>query len=371
MAISKGKFEGLTRVSYKGEICTVKVYEKGICETEDGHLLKLGQAQYERFLEAQKKIQEQAREEEQSVEIRPTAPDVETPANKKQQTKKARESVPEDNTSSVNEASKSILSNILNEANTSETTATAPSEESVPKKDERKGFAKRHKENATEQKTAPVHQPEPKPEPQNTSDEENYEEYEDDGDIELLGGTTSSQLANVTTVTPIAAPQYAPVKFVSDNETSYRPAAQDIKSFDAVVYLSSVYDKFAHKGAVAYYIVPRGNEKKLIRAESGFTDNEFEYAIHGATMMFKDVMSNGIRQVIVVANNALTRDVLVQNAMNIQDSWGETREAYVSFMRKYSGIAFVPKFAVDSKETRGKVPYMDIVNGLAKSVLRT
>ena len=65
MAISKGKFEGLTRVSYKGEICTVKVYEKGICETEDGHLLKLGQAQYERFLEAQKKIQEQAREEEQ------------------------------------------------------------------------------------------------------------------------------------------------------------------------------------------------------------------------------------------------------------------------------------------------------------------
>lgn len=55
MAISKGKFEGLTRVSYKGEICTVKVYEKGICETEDGHLLKLGQAQYERFLEAQKK----------------------------------------------------------------------------------------------------------------------------------------------------------------------------------------------------------------------------------------------------------------------------------------------------------------------------
>lgn len=83
-------------------------------------------------------------------------------------------------------------------------------------------------------------------------------------------------------------------------------------------------------------------------------------------MMFKDVMSNGIRQVIVVANNALTRDVLVQNAMNIQDSWGETREAYVSFMRKYSGIAFVPKFAVDSKETRGKVPYMDIVNGLAK-----
>lgn len=371
MAISKGKFEGLTRVSYKGEICTVKVYENGICETEDGHLLKLGQAQYERFLEAQKKIQEQAREEEQSVEIRPTAPDVETPANKKQQTKKARESVPEDNTSSVNEASKSILSNILNEANTSETTATAPSEESVPKKDERKGFAKRNKENATEQKTAPVHQPEPKPEPQNTSDEENYEEYEDDGDIELLGGTTSSQLANVTTVTPIAAPQYAPVKFVSDNETSYRPAAQDIKSFDAVVYLSSVYDKFAHKGAVAYYIVPRGNEKKLIRAESGFTDNEFEYAIHGATMMFKDVMSNGIRQVIVVANNALTRDVLVQNAMNIQDSWGETREAYVSFMRKYSGIAFVPKFAVDSKETRGKVPYMDIVNGLAKSVLRT
>ena len=369
MAISKGKFEGLTRVSYKGEICTVKVYEKGICETEDGHLLKLGQAQYERFLEAQKKIQEQAREEEQSVEIRPTAPDVEPPANKKQQTKKARESVPEDNTSSVNEASKSILSNILNEANTSETTAT--SEESVPKKDERKGFAKRHKENATEQKTAPVHQPEPKPEPQDTSDEENYEEYEDDGDIELLGGTTSNQLANVTTVTPIAAPQYAPVKFVSDNETSYRPAAQDIKSFDAVVYLSSVYDKFAHKGAVAYYIVPRGNEKKLIRAESGFTDNEFEYAIHGATMMFKDVMSNGIRQVIVVANNALTRDVLVQNAMNIQDSWGETREAYVSFMRKYSGIAFVPKFAVDSKETRGKVPYMDIVNGLAKSVLRT
>lgn len=371
MAISKGKFEGLTRVSYKGEICTVKVYEKGICETEDGHLLKLGQAQYERFLEAQKKIQEQAREEEQSVEIRPTAPDVETPANKKQQTKKARESVPEDNTSSVNEASKSILSNILNEANTSETTATVPSEESVPKKDERKGFAKRHKENVTEQKTAPVHQPEPKPEPQNTSDEENYEEYEDDGDIELLGGTTSNQLANVTTVTPIAAPQYAPVKFVSDNETSYRPAVQDIKSFDAVVYLSSVYDKFAHKGAVAYYIVPRGNEKKLIRAESGFTDNEFEYAIHGATMMFKDVMSNGIRQVIVVANNALTRDVLVQNAMNIQDSWGETREAYVSFMRKYSGIAFVPKFAVDSKETRGKVPYMDIVNGLAKSVLRT
>lgn len=371
MAISKGKFEGLTRVSYKGEICTVKVYEKGICETEDGHLLKLGQAQYERFLEAQKKIQEQAREEEQSVEIRPTAPDVETPANKKQQTKKARESVPEDNTSSVNEASKSILSNILNEANTSETTATTPSEESVPKKDERKGFAKRHKENATEQKTAPVHQPEPKPELQDTSDEENYEEYEDDGDIELLGGTTSNQLANVTTVTPIAAPQYAPVKFVSDNETSYRPAAQDIKSFDAVVYLSSVYDKFAHKGAVAYYIVPRGNEKKLIRAESGFTDNEFEYAIHGATMMFKDVMSNGIRQVIVVANNALTRDVLVQNAMNIQDSWGETREAYVSFMRKYSGIAFVPKFAVDSKETRGKVPYMDIVNGLAKSVLRT
>lgn len=371
MAISKGKFEGLTRVSYKGEICTVKVYEKGICETEDGHLLKLGQAQYERFLEAQKKIQEQAREEEQSVEIRPTAPDVETPANKKQQTKKARESVPEDNTSSVNEASKSILSNILNEANTSETTATTPSEESVPKKDERKGFAKWHKENATEQKTAPVHQPEPKPEPQNTSNEENYEEYEDDGDIELLGGTTSNQLANMTTVTPIAAPQYAPVKFVSDNETSYRPAAQDIKSFDAVVYLSSVYDKFAHKGAVAYYIVPRGNEKKLIRAESGFTDNEFEYAIHGATMMFKDVMSNGIRQVIVVANNALTRDVLVQNAMNIQDSWGETREAYVSFMRKYSGIAFVPKFAVDSKETRGKVPYMDIVNGLAKSVLRT
>ena len=369
MAISKGKFEGLTRVSYKGEICTVKVYEKGICETEDGHLLKLGQAQYERFLEAQKKIQEQAREEEQSVEIRPTAPDVETPANKKQQTKKARESVPEDNTSSVNEASKSILSNILNEANTSETTATTPSEESVPKKDERKEFAKRHKENATEQKTAPVHQP--KPEPQDTSDEENYEEYEDDGDIELLGGTTSNQLANVTTVTPIAAPQYAPVKFVSDNETSYRPAVQDIKSFDAVVYLSSVYDKFAHKGAVAYYIVPRGNEKKLIRAESGFTDNEFEYAIHGATMMFKDVMSNGIRQVIVVANNALTRDVLVQNAMNIQDSWGETREAYVSFMRKYSGIAFVPKFAVDSKETRGKVPYMDIVNGLAKSVLRT
>ena len=361
MAISKGKFEGLTRVSYKGEICTVKVYEKGICETEDGHLLKLGQAQYERFLEAQKKIQEQAREEEQSVEIRPTAPDVETPANKKQQTKKARESVPEDNTSSVNEASKSILSNILNEANTSETTATTPSEESVPKKDERKGFAKRHKENATEQKTAPVHQPEPKPEPQDTSDEENYEEYEDDGDIELLGGTTSNQLANVTTVTPIAAPQYAPVKFVSDNETSYRHAVQDIKSFDAVVYLSSVYDKFAHKGAVAYYIVPRGNEKKLIRAESGFTDNEFEYAIHGATMMFKDV----------VANNALTRDVLVQNAMNIQDSWGETREAYVSFMRKYSGIAFVPKFAVDSKETRGKVPYMDIVNGLAKSVLRT
>lgn len=371
MAISKGKFEGLTRVSYKGEICTVKVYEKGICETEDGHLLKLGQAQYERFLEAQKKIQEQAREEEQSVEIRPTAPDVEPPANKKQQTKKARESVQEDNTSSVNEASKSILSNILNEANTSETTATTPSEESVPKKDERKGFAKRHKENATEQKTTPVHQPEPKPEPQNTSNEENYEEYEDDGDIELLDGTTSSQLANVTTVTPIAAPQYAPVKFVSDNETSYRPAAQDIKSFDAVVYLSSVYDKFAHKGAVAYYIVPRGNEKKLIRAESGFTDNEFEYAIHGATMMFKDVMSNGIRQVIVVANNALTRDVLVQNAMNIQDSWGETREAYVSFMRKYSGIAFVPKFAVDSKETRGKVPYMDIVNGLAKSVLRT
>lgn len=371
MAISKGKFEGLTRVSYKGEICTVKVYEKGICETEDGHLLKLGQAQYERFLEAQKKIQEQAREEEQSVEIRPTAPDVETPANKKQQTKKARESVQEDNTSSVNEASKSILSNILNEANTSETTATTPSEESVPKKDERKGFAKRHKGNATEQKTTPVHQPEPKPEPQNTSNEENYEEYEDDGDIELLDGTTSSQLANVTTVTPIAAPQYAPVKFVSDNETSYRPAAQDIKSFDAVVYLSSVYDKFAHKGAVAYYIVPRGNEKKLIRAESGFTDNEFEYAIHGATMMFKDVMSNGIRQVIVVANNALTRDVLVQNAMNIQDSWGETREAYVSFMRKYSGIAFVPKFAVDSKETRGKVPYMDIVNGLAKSVLRT
>ena len=371
MAISKEKFEGLTRVSYKGEICTVKVYEKGICETEDGHLLKLGQAQYERFLEAQKKIQEQAREEEQSVEIRPTAPDVETPANKKQQTKKARESVQEDNTSSVNEASKSILSNILNEANTSETTATTPSEESVPKKDERKGFAKRHKENATEQKTTPVHQPEPKPEPQNTSNEENYEEYEDDGDIELLDGTTSSQLANVTTVTPIAAPQYAPVKFVSDNETSYRPAAQDIKSFDAVVYLSSVYDKFAHKGAVAYYIVPRGNEKKLIRAESGFTDNEFEYAIHGATMMFKDVMSNGIRQVIVVANNALTRDVLVQNAMNIQDSWGETREAYVSFMRKYSGIAFVPKFAVDSKETRGKVPYMDIVNGLAKSVLRT
>ena len=109
MAISKGKFEGLTRVSYKGEICTVKVYEKGICETEDGHLLKLGQAQYERFLEAQKKIQEQAREEEQSVEIRPTAPDVEPPANKKQQTKKARESVPEDNTSSVNEVSKSIL----------------------------------------------------------------------------------------------------------------------------------------------------------------------------------------------------------------------------------------------------------------------
>lgn len=78
-----------------------------------------------------------------------------------------------------------------------------------------------------------------------------------------MGGTTSSQLANVTTVTPIAAPQYAPVKFVSDNETSYRPAAQDIKSFDAVVYLSSVYDKFAHKGAVAYYIVPRGNEKNL------------------------------------------------------------------------------------------------------------
>ena len=228
MAISKGKFEGLTRVSYKGEICTVKVYEKGICETEDGHLLKLGQAQYERFLEAQKKIQEQAREEEQSVEIRPTAPDVEPPANKKQQTKKARESVPEDNTSSVNEVSKSILSNILNEADASETTATAPSEESVPKKDERKGFAKRHKENATEQKTAPVHQPEPKPEPQNTSNEENYEEYEDDGDIELLGGTTSNQLANVTTVTPIAAPQYAPVKFVSDNETSYRPAAQDL-----------------------------------------------------------------------------------------------------------------------------------------------
>ena len=55
MAISKGKFEGLTRVSYKGEICTVKVYEKGICETEDGHLLKLGQAQYERFLRHKRK----------------------------------------------------------------------------------------------------------------------------------------------------------------------------------------------------------------------------------------------------------------------------------------------------------------------------
>lgn len=201
-------------------------------------------------------------------------------------------------------------------------------------------------------------------EPYTSADSGHSEETASDEDIQILD---IMPVQNAMT----AGYGYSSIaKFVDPNETAYKSAVLPIDSYEACIYLGSEYDRFKHKGAFAYYLVPREGGKKRIVAESGSTDNEFEYAIYGIIQAFKDVLRNSIRKVIVITKDELTRDVLIQNAMNVQDSWDDTRSEYVKLMRKHSNVDFTVQFTDEKKlANKQKNIYMDIAKSLAKNAL--
>lgn len=157
---------------------------------------------------------------------------------------------------------------------------------------------------------------------------------------------------------------------VSDRENTFGSALKPINSFDAAIYLSSQYNRFHRRGSFSYYIITQAKEKNVLHGECGNTDDAYEYAFLGALLMLQEVVKNGIKQVLIVVNDEMTRDVLIQNAMNVRDNFGKTRSEYAKFMRKSNGIDFVASFAVivrDKKDRHTK--YFNLVDALAKSLV--
>lgn len=356
---------GVIQLTLNGTKTSAKVYEDGTCITETGSKFKLPPAKFEKFKENLEKMKQASTSEPVPEKKEP----VQTP---QEQNTKEEQQQPEVHTP----AGTSILGNILKSDKSKQPTKQQQEKKVVQEPQKQKVPEPVTSQNTQEERGLPpidmnAYQ-------QSAKEHEKVNQYTPDkapeiddasNDIEIDTGAFSM----VTASSGAGMERYTPVRFISDDASQYKPATQNIKSFDAAIYLSSAYDKRAHKGSFAYYIVPRENEKKRCLSECGLTDNEFEYAIYGAVQMFKDVMRNNIREVIIVVDNELTKNVLIQNAMNIQDGWGETRKEYVNLMRNHSGVDFTPKFAVMDKSSRSKrnksISYMDIVTALAKNVL--
>ena len=358
-----GNALGVIQLTLNGTKTSAKVYEDGTCITETGSKFKLPPAKFEKFKENLAKIK-------QTTTTEPVPEKKEPVQASHEQSLKKESQQPEVHT----QAGASILGDMLK--NDKAKQPVKPRQEKKVIQEPPKVSEPVASQNTQEERGLPpidmnAYQ-------QATKEREKANQYTPDeapeiddasNDIEIDTGAFSMVPAS----SGAGMERYTPVRFISDDASQYKPATQNIKSFDAAIYLSSAYDKRAHKGSFAYYIVPRENEKKRCLSECGLTDNEFEYAIYGAVQMFKDIMRNNIREVIIVVDNELTKNVLIQNAMNIQDGWGETRKEYVNLMRNHSGVDFTPKFAVMDKSSRNKrnksSSYMDIVTALAKNVL--
>lgn len=193
-----------------------------------------------------------------------------------------------------------------------------------------------------------------------SSDADADKDIQDDG-LEILDvvPATGRTVANYGNYVP-----------VSDSENTYGSAMKPINSFDAAIYLSNEYNRFHRKGAFSYYIVTQDKNKNVLHGECGNTDDMFEYAFLGALLMLQEVVKNGIKQVLIVVKDENTRDVLIQNAMNVRDNFGKTRSEYARFMRKSNGVDFVASFAIavhDKKDRNAK--YFNLVDALAKTLV--
>lgn len=212
----------------------------------------------------------------------------------------------------------------------------------------------------------PAIQEEPK-EPSNSQPIQpvnDVEEPEEEDDFEILDVVPSVNVAPTT---------YRGYKPVSDKQNTFASAMQPINSFDAVIYFASEYDRHNHRGSFTYYIVTTDKEKNVMYSECGFTDDSFEYAFLGALLMLQVVVKNKIRQVLIIVQDELIRDVLIQNAMAVLDNFSQTRSEYAEFMRQYNGLKFVAKFAVaDAAERQNKrhAKYLNLVSSIAKSILK-
>lgn len=186
-------------------------------------------------------------------------------------------------------------------------------------------------------------------------------EIPEDDSLEILDvvPATGTSVANYGNYTP-----------VSDKDNTYGSAMKPITSFDAAIYLSNQYNRFHHKGSFSYYIVTQDGDKDIFHSESGNTDDAYEYAFLGALLMLQEVVKNGIKQVLIVVKDADTRNVLIQNAMNVRDNFGKTRSEYAKFMRKSNGIDFVASFAVVSGDIgEHHKKYFNLADAMAKTIV--
>lgn len=180
----------------------------------------------------------------------------------------------------------------------------------------------------------------------------------DDDDLQVL---------DVVPITGVMSNRY---QTVSDRDNKYAPAVQRIKAFDARVYLAYGYDRLAHRGAVAYYIVTKGKAKHLLHAECGFSDDCYEYALLGALLAFKEILDNSIHEVIVIVQNENIRDILAESVVSAGGGWMQTGSDYAKFMRKHGGLDFKGTFAVETPEPHVKHDYMALVAAVVKGMLK-